>query len=473
MLNLAASSMLSTPLFSVFVTSVVVMLGDLFFPKNQRITVFALIGIMVAFFFCIRLFPLNSTTMWGNQFIGDNATFLMQTFILGSVALCIFYASSRLKNLESSRGDVLSLYLFSTIGMMLLVASNTMLSLYMSLELTSLPLYALVASERHHGKSVEAAVKFFVMGAIASSFILFGMSLLYGVSGTLDFASIASFLKNPNTNLMVLFGMIFIISGAAFKLALVPFHMWAPDVYVGANPVMTLFLSAAPKIAGLGIFLRLSMAGLFDVLPQIHIVLAVIAIISILLGNLTAMVQTDLRRLLAYSTIAHMGYVILGMVGGGKAGQAASLFYILVYAVMTIIAFATVLISKDENGYVYHVADLKGLSKRSPWLAAMLLIVFLSMAGIPPTVGFLAKFLIIRSVVDAGFYVVAFLALIFAVFGAFYYLSLIKNMYFEKPDQDEQPINVAFSHKVIFVIQSLLLLVLGVLPDLLMSACIQ
>lgn len=473
MLNLAASSILSTPLFSVFMTSVVVMLGDLFRPKNKFITAVALLGLLFSLGLCFRLFSINPTLIWANQFISDNPTYLMQMFILGSVALTIFYASTRINHLDSSKGDVLSLYLFSTMGMMLLVSANSMLSLYMSLELTSLPLYALVASQRNDGKSVEAAVKFFVMGAIASVFILFGMSLLYGASGTLDFTVLASALKNPQMNLMILFGLIFVIAGASFKLALVPFHMWVPDVYVGANPVMTLFISAAPKIAGLGIFFRLSMAGLFNLLPEIQMVLAFISIISILLGNLSAMVQTDLRRLLAYSTIAHMGYTLLGIMAGGKNGQAASLFYILVYALMTIIAFATVLIGKGKNAYIFNVADLKGLSKRSPWLAAMLLIVFFSMAGVPPTVGFIAKFLVIRSAINAGFYWISFLALLFAVFGAFYYLSLVKTMYFVQPDPEAQPIEVSTLYKVVFVIQSLALLALGIVPDVLMNACLQ
>lgn len=473
MLNLAASSILSTPIFSVFITSVVVMLGDLFRPKNRGIAVFAIFGLLLSLALCMRLYPLNPTLIWANQFMSDNSSNLMQMFILGSVALSIFYASTRIKFLESSRGDILSLYLFSTMGMMMLVSSNSMLSLYMSLELTSLPLYALVASQRNEAKSVEAAVKFFVMGAIASIFILFGMSLLYGVSGSLDFTILASALRQPQMNLMVLFGMIFIIAGASFKLALVPFHMWAPDVYVGANPVMTLFISAAPKIAGLGIFLRLSMAGLFDVLPQIQMVLALISIISILLGNLSAIVQTDFRRLLAYSTIAHMGYTLLGIMAGGKNGQSASLFYILVYAIMTIVAFSTVLLAKDKTINILNISDLKGLSKRSPWLAGMLLIVFFSMAGVPPTVGFLAKFLVIRAAIDAGYYWIAFFALVFAVFGAFYYLSLVKTMYFMKPDEDAKSIDVSYFHKVIFVLQSLSLLVLGIFPDALMNVCMQ
>ena len=474
MFNLARSVLLSSPLLTVFGTALLVMILDLFKPKTRLTIYLSYLGLLLAVVLSIRIFPGDQDNLWINLFTLDNPGCILQIFILISVILSIFFSSSKLSSLDSAQGDVLSLYLLSTVGMMLLVISDSMISLYLSLELTSLPLYALVASQRNHSKSVEAAVKFFVMGAIASVFILFGMSFIYGLTGQLSLlaASKSLALNATQNQLLILFGLILIIAGASFKMALVPFHMWVPDVYVGANPVMTLFLSAAPKIAGLGIFMRLSMSGLFDVIPVVHHLLALLAIASIALGNFTAIVQKDLRRLLAYSTISHMGYAMLGFVAGGKGGQSAAILYMIVYSLMTIIAFATVILPHSNQKLLLSVDDLKGLNKRSPWLAAMLMIVFFSMAGVPPAVGFLAKFFVIKSLVDTGMYYVAIFALVLAVVGAFYYLNLIRQMYFES-NTTKEPVDVSLTKKFVFVIQSLLLLGLGLFPNDLISLCMQ
>jgi NADH-quinone oxidoreductase subunit N len=474
MFNLARSVLLTSPLLTIFGTALLVMMLDLFKPKSRFSTYFSYLGLIIGIVLSIRLFPGDQENLWINLFTLDNPGCILQIFILISVFLSIFFSSSKLSSLDSAQGDVLSLYLLSTVGMMLLVISDSMLSLYLSLELTSLPLYALVASQRNNQKSVEAAVKFFVMGAIASVFILFGMSFIYGLTGQVSLlAASKSLAVNASQNqLLIMFGLILIIAGASFKMALVPFHMWVPDVYVGANPVMTLFLSAAPKIAGLGIFMRLSMSGLFDVIPMVHHLLALLAIISIALGNFTAIVQKDLRRLLAYSTISHMGYAMLGFVAGGKEGQSAAMLYMIIYSVMTIIAFASVILPQSNHKLLLSVEDLKSLNKRSPWLAAMLMIVFFSMAGVPPAVGFLAKFFVIRALVDSGMYFIAIIALVLAVVGAFYYLNLIRQMYFESTS-DQEPIDVTYGKKLVFMIQSLLLLGLGIFPNSLISLCMQ
>jgi NADH-quinone oxidoreductase subunit N len=477
MLNLTEYFALSSPTLIVFFTSVLVMMVDLFKPKSVFSTYLSYLGLTVALCLLMRLFPIQSFNAWGDLFVFDNVALIMQIFITISVALCIFYSSSKLSHLDSSQGDVLSLYLLSSVGMMLLVQSISFISLYLSLELTSLPLYALVASQRKNNQSVEAAVKFFILGALASVFILFGMSILYGITGQLALGEITKQLITPElqaNSLLILLGLIFIIAGASFKMALVPFHTWLPDVYVGANPVMTLFLSAAPKIAGMGIFLRLSLSGLFDVLPVTHHVLALLALSSIAVGNFTAIVQKDLRRLLAYSTISHMGYALLGLIAGGLAGQFASLFYLITYSLMTIIAFAAVLVPNVQGDMLYNVDDLKGLSKRSPWMAAMLMIVFFSMAGVPPAIGFFSKFFVIKALVDTHYYSFAVIALILAVVGAFYYLNLIRIMYFEAPEKNlSKTLVVSAVTKSIFIGQALLLLVLGLLPNALITVCMQ
>lgn len=475
MVNLNQFLTLSTPVLSILTTAILVMLIDLFKPKSLFSTYIAYFGIIIAGLFAWQLYPIQSTSLWNNLFVVDNASCIMQLFIALSVFLCIYYASARLSDLESARGDVLSLYLLSTVGMMLLVQSTSMVSLYLSLELTSLPLYALVASQRLTQGASEASVKFFILGAVASVFLLFGMSLLYGLTGQLILSEIALSLGQQvqHNLLMILLAMIFIIAGASFKMALVPFHSWLPDVYVGAHPIMTLFLSAAPKIAGLGIFLRLSMAGLFELTPIIHQILALIALLSITVGNFSALVQKDLRRLLAYSTISHMGYSVLGFVAGGQSGQSAALFYLLSYSLMTILAFATILLPASKEHLILTVEHLKGLGKRSPWFAAMLMIVFFSMAGVPPAIGFFAKFFVIRALVNAGFLVYASLALILAVVGAFYYLNLIRVMYFESSEHDTHMISVNPVTKTIFVVQALAILALGLFPNLFVTISMQ
>jgi len=475
MLNLTRAFIFSSPVFLVFLTSIFVMMFDLFKPKSKVTIIGALLGIAVAIGVTCFLYPNVHSLIWSELFIVDNATYLMQIFILLTVGLSIYFSSHRFKSLDSERGDILSLYLLSTVGMMCLVAAQSFLSIYISLELTSLPLYALVASQRQSTYAIEAAVKYFIMGAIASVFILFGISMLYGLTGSIDLVKVAKILEinASSQSLMILFALILIIAGASFKLALVPFHMWIPDVYSGANPVMTLFLSAAPKIAGFAIFLRLSLSGLFDILPITHHLLAFLALVSIIFGNLCALVQKDLRRLLAYSTISHMGYAILGFVAGGQDGETASLFYILVYALMTVAGFSAILIAKEDKPYLLKVSDLQGLSKTTPWLAAMLMIVFFSMAGIPPAIGFFAKFFVIRALVDSSMYLYAIFSLIFAVVGTFYYLKLIKTMYFDAPELNELPVEVSMVSKTVYAFQALALLVLGLMPNLLISACLE
>jgi NADH-quinone oxidoreductase subunit N len=475
MLNLSSAFFFSTPVFLVFLTSIVVMMFDLFKPQSRGATALSILGLFSALGICCFFYPNVSSLLWSDLFVVDNATLLMQIFILLTVGLSIYFSSSRLPSLDSQRGDILSLYLLSTVGMMCLVAAQTFLSIYISLELTSLPLYALVASQRNSAEAIEAAVKYFVMGAVASVFILFGISILYGLTGFLDLSKVSKVLElnDVTQSMMILFALILIISGASFKLALVPFHMWIPDVYAGANPVMTLFLSAAPKIAGFAIFLRFAISGMFDILPLTHHILAFLALISIIFGNLCALVQKDLRRLLAYSTISHMGYAVLGFVAGGHNGETAALFYILAYSLMTVAGFSAILISKDEQSSLLTVADLQGLSKTTPWLAAMLMIVFFSMAGIPPAIGFFAKFFVIRALVDSSMYFYAFLALIFAVVGMFYYLKLIKTMYFDSPQEFQQTIDVSIKKRFVYMLQVFLLLGLGLMPNILISACLQ
>ena len=474
MLNLSQQFLLSSPSLMVFFTAIVTMLFDLFKPKSSATNYLAILGLLISVFLCCNINLEDKLMIWSNHFIIDNATYLMQMFIVVSVILSLIYANHRYPSLHSATGDVISLYLFATLGMMCLAAAQSLLTIYVCLELTSLPLYALVAAQKNDSKAVEAAVKYFIMGAIASAFILFGISILFGLTGNLDITSVVKALRSmQNFSLIILVAIIFIIAGVAFKLALFPFHMWIPDVYAGASPVVTLFLSAAPKIAGFAILFRLSLAGLFNVVPQVQHLIILVGLASITVGNLSALYQKDLRRLLAYSTIAHMGYVILGFATDTKAGTSGALFYILTYALMTLSGFAVIILAKNQEVVLSNVADLQGLNKRNPWLAAMLMIVFFSMAGVPPAIGFFAKFFIIRALVDSHLTATAISALLLAVIGAFYYLRLIKTMYFAAPAENQGTILLNKSSSVIYFIQAVALLLLGMYPAFLINACWQ
>jgi NADH-quinone oxidoreductase subunit N len=470
---------LLSPVLIVFVLAVVSMFFAAYQSKSSRLVIIINFGLIIAALISSLLTGVgdseNLSLIWNQLFWTDSLGYLFQTLIIISVFLSIYYSRPHLSTLDSASGDILSLFLLSTMGMMFLVCTNSLMSLYMSLELTSLPLYALVASQRNHLQSVEAAVKFFILGAIASVFILFGISLLYGVSGEFVLPQLVKVLtaQFSQDQAIILLGLIFLIAGASFKLALVPFHNWIPDVYSGANPVMTLFLSAAPKIAGVGMFMRLALCGLFDLHPLVHHILALFALLSIALGNLSALTQKDLRRLLAYSTISHMGYACLGFVAGGHQGNFATLFYITAYSLMTLVAFATVVINKPEHGFLSSLDDLRGLARRSPWIASMLMIVFFSMAGVPPALGFMAKFFIIKSLLNSGYYIFAILALLFAVIGAFYYLNLIRLMFFEVSKDDSQEINVNPLRKTVYITQSILILLVGIFPSALINLCMN
>lgn len=475
MLTLSKEFLFCSPVLAVFLTAIVVMMFDLFKPQSRWTSYSAITGLLGALTLTYVLYPNVQAFVWSEQFMVDNATLLMQLFILLTVLLSIYFSLQRLPHLDSASGDILSLYLLSTVGMMSLVAAENFLSIYMSLELTSLPLYALVASQKRDTLAIEASVKYFIMGAIASVFILFGISILYGLTGHLDLISVSKILTQNTSSqgMIIIFAMVFILVGASFKLALVPFHMWIPDVYSGANPVITLFLSAAPKIAGFAIFLRLALAGFFDIMPTIEHILMFLALASIVIGNLAALIQKDIRRLLAYSTVSHMGYVILGFASGEHVGETASLFYILVYSLMTVAGFSALILSKSQNLLLLNVSDLEGLNKRAPWLAAMLMIVFFSMAGVPPAIGFFAKFFIIRALIDGKMFGIAIFALIFAVIGAFYYLRLIKTMYFDAPKENVVGFEVAAGTRLIYILQASVLLLLGLWPNLLINACWQ
>jgi len=354
-------------------------------------------------------------------------------------------------------------------GMMVMISASHFLTLYIGLELLSLSLYALVALRRDSFEATEAAMKFFVLGALASGFLLYGMSMVYGATGSLHVQSVADSIRSGSAHHEVLVvGLVFIVAGIGFKLSAAPFHMWAPDVYQGAPTAITLFIGSAPKLAAFAFVMRLLIDGLGDMVADWQGMLVIMAVMSMAIGNIAAIAQTNIKRMLAYSTISHMGFVLLGFISADWNGYSSALFYVITYVVMTLGTFAVIMILSRNGFEAENISDFKGLSKRSPWYAFMTLILMFSLAGIPPMLGFYAKLAVLQAVVAAGLIWVAVAAVLFSLVGAFYYLRIVKCMYFDAPETDT-PISVKSDVKLLISANGLAVLVLGLFPQSLMG----
>lgn len=412
---------------------------------------------------------------FSGMYMHDDMSVVMNSIIYLVVAFGFLYSDNYLRRHHIRTGDFYVLGLFATIGMSVLVASNSLLSIYLGLELLSLPLYAMTAMNRNSGNASEAAVKYFVMGAIASGFLLYGMSLLYGVTGKLllnDIANSITVLWQDNHSI-ILFSMVFILAGVSFKLTLAPFHMWAPDVYDGAATPVTMLISAAPKIAAVGMLLRLFTTGFADAHLEWGQVLYVFAMLSIGIGNMLAIVQTQIRRLLAYSGISHMGYAALAIAMGSNEGFVAGMYYALVYGLMALAAFGLLSIAASKDRSLNRIEELGGFAKDNPWLAFLFMLTLFSMAGVPPMVGFVSKLMVLKAVVNAGFVGSAVIALLFAVVGAYFYIRLIKIMYFDKPVHKEFVVEGNALGISLLSVNTLALLLLGIFPLALIECCVR
>jgi NADH-quinone oxidoreductase subunit N len=467
---------LAFPEMIILATACIALLADLFLRHRCKSITFsiAVLGLLISGVVSFLYIGQYSVVLLHGLFISDDTAQLMKVFICISVFLSFFYSRHYIEERQMPTGDYYILGLFSTVGMMALVSAHSLLSVYLGLELLSLPLYAMTAIRRSNSDSSEAAMKYFVMGAIASGMLLYGMSLLYGATGQLDLLEIAHSISanwQQQTTLLS-FSLVFILAGVGFKLAAAPFHMWVPDVYQGAPTSVTLFIGSAPKIAAVGMALRLLTLALPEIASTWQQLVLIMALLSAGAGNLLAIVQNNIKRLFAYSAISHMGYALFGILAATASGYAASLYYVLVYSIMSAAAFGLIVLLSRAGVEVETVDDLKGLNKRNPWLAFMMMIVMLSMAGIPPAVGFFTKLLVLKALVDAHMTWVAVLGLIFAVIGAFYYLRIIKVMYFD--DAVEQaPVEMSHTTKLIFSVNCLSLLYLGIFPSALITACIN
>ena len=405
----------------------------------------------------------HSVIVLEGMFIDDSFANLTK-FMICLLAIVVFiYSRTYSEQRDIGGSEYYVLGLFGILGMMVMVSADHLLVIYLGLELMSLCLYAMVAFQRDSPNATEAAMKYFVLGAIGSGSLLYGLSILYGLTGSLDISTIHQLLMDSSSeNLPLIFALVFIVTALAFKLGAAPFHMWVPDVYHGAPTSTTIYLGTLSKIAAFAMLMRLLVGGLESLQPIWQDMLIIIALLSIIIGNVIAIAQVNLKRMLAYSTIAHMGFMLLGILSGSEEGYVASLFYVLVYSVMSLGAFGIIVISAKKNDELDLISDYSGLNGRDPWMAFWVLLLMFSLAGVPPTVGFYAKLAVIQALVDAELVWVAVVAVLFAVVGAFYYLRVIKVVYFDDLSDTPVPFQQSPNSRILLGVNAIALV--AILP---------
>ncbi len=448
-----------------------ILLLDLFLTDKQRIVTYYLSQLALVVTASLVFFYHTSVVIvdFSGHFIQDPLSDLLKIFLCGIVVVVFLYSKDYLKQVNLLKGEFFILGLFGVLGMLIMISAHSFLMLYLGLELLSLSLYALVALNRDSQLASEAAMKYFILGALASGLLLYGMSMLYGMTGSLELASISEQIsKSDNNSIVLIFGLVFIIVGIGFKLGAVPFHMWVPDVYEGAPTAVTLYIGSATKIAALALALRLLVDGLIELHHDWQGMLVVLAVLSLAVGNIVAIAQTNIKRMLAYSTISHIGFVLLAILAGTIDGYIAATFYTLAYTIMAVGAFGVVIILNAEN-----LTDFQGLNEQHPWLALMMLLFMFSMAGVPPTVGFYAKLMVISAIISVDLTWLAVIAVLFSVIGVFYYLRIVKIMYFDKLEDCTQVVKLATDMKWSISLNGLAILALGLYPSALMVLCTQ
>ncbi|MBA2660480.1 MAG: NADH-quinone oxidoreductase subunit NuoN [Nitrosospira sp.] len=408
---------------------------------------------------------------FSGMFVDDAMADILKIMVYVTVSTVLVYSRTYIAVRGMFSGEFFSLALFATLGMMVMISASHFLTLYLGLELLSLSLYAMVALRRDSVEATEAAIKFFVLGALASGFLLYGMSMVYGATGTLDITRVTEVIQSGAINHAVLVvGLVFIVAGISFKLSAAPFHMWAPDVYQGAPTAVVLFIGSAPKFAAFGFVMRLLVEGMGAMVADWQGMLIILAVMSMMVGNLAAIAQTNIKRMLAYSTISHMGFMLLGIIGADENGYSSSMFYVLVYVLMTLGTFGMIMLLSREGFEAEKLDDFKGLNRRNPWYAFITLLLMFSMAGIPPTVGIYAKLSVLQAVISAGYIWLAVVAVLFSLIGAFYYLRIVKLMYFDEPETDA-PILPQSDIKLLISANGLAVLAFGIFPQSLMALC--
>jgi len=465
---------LALPEIFLLTATCLILVISLFVSEQNRTTVYwlAQVSLVITLFFAYAQVGAEAVTAFSGAYRVDGLSAVLKCWILLIAAGGFLYSRDYINDRRIARGEYYVLGLFAVSGMMIMVSATHMLSLYLGLELLALSQYAMVALYRSNGSASEAAMKYFVLGALASGMLLYGISMVYGATGSLDLLVVHDILAGTNERSVgARLGLVFVIVGIAFKLGAVPFHMWVPDVYDGAPTSVTLFISTAPKIAAFAMIVRLLVDGLESLATDWQQMFAIMAALSMIVGNLVAIAQTNIKRMLAYSTISHVGFLLLGMIGADAAGYSASMFYAITYAFTTLAAFGVLLCLSNSGFDAVNIDDLAGLARRNKVLAAVMMLAMVSLAGVPPTVGFYAKLSVLRAVVDGGYVWLALLGVIMSVVGAFYYLRIIKLVYFDEPIESSE-VSPAGDVTAGLAINGAAVLVLGVFPSLIMGACI-
>ncbi|KQQ96756.1 NADH-quinone oxidoreductase subunit NuoN [Massilia sp. Leaf139] len=421
---------------------------------------------------------------FNGMYVSDPMSNLLKLFTYVAVGLTLVYSRKYVteRGMLSGNlgGEFYVLALFTMLGQMIMISGNSTLSIYLGLELMSLSLYALVALRRDHATSTEAAMKYFILGSLASGFMLYGISMIYGATGSLNLPDIARVAATGANQTILVFGLVFLVAGMAFKLGAVPFHMWAPDVYQGSPTAVTLLLGGAPKLAAFAMVMRLLVEALPGMAYNWQQMLLVLAVLSLAIGNLTAIAQTNLKRMLAYSTIAQMGFVLLGMMAGVvgddtsnmPAAYSAAMYSSITYVLTTLGSFGIIMMLARSGFEAEQIADFKGLGRRSPWFAVVMTVLMFSLAGVPPMMGFMAKWAVLQAVANTGAVWLAVVAVMFSLIGAFYYLRVVKTMWFDEA-VDTSPIVTPTDMRVALSLNGVAVVVLGLIPGALLGACLQ
>ena len=462
-----------------------VLVLDLFVGHIRNLTYGLTISVLVLLaVLCLEnVHQTRAVYAFGGMFVSDSMTAILKVAAILACGLTLVYAQAYARVRDMWRGEFFALVLFALLGVLFMISANNLVVIYLGLELQALSLYGLVALRRDDARSTEAAMKYFVLGALASGFLLYGMSLLYGATGTLDINEMARRIGSDQTlHLPLVLGTVFIVAGIAFKLGAAPFHMWVPDVYQGAPTPVVLLLSSAPKLAGFAITFRLLVEGLPQIAVDWQHMIAILAILSIAIGNVTAVAQTNLKRMLGYSTVAQMGFMLLALLAGVVGGNVgitagaygAAMFYVITYAISSAGCFGVMLLLSRAGHESEEIADFAGLARRHPASAAVFSLMLLSLAGLPPLVGFFAKFVVLQALVSDGagtlMFSIAVAAVLFSLIGAFYYLRVVKVIWFDEPT-DASPVVAATDVQWVLAINGLVILALGILPQGLVGLC--
>lgn len=461
------------PELSILVLASTVLLVDLYLKDEQKGInhLLTIVGLLIAIAITGMVGGGERQVVFDGSYVRDGMSDALKILIFVIALFAFVYAKDYLRDRDLWVGEYYVLGLFAILGMLVMVSANSLLVVYLGLELLALCLYAMVAFDRDSVGGAEAAMKYFVLGALGSGMLLYGMSMIYGATGSIELATVAQATAEQGVeNKVLVFGLAFLVIGIGFKFGAVPFHMWVPDVYQGAPTPVVLFLGSAPKIAAFALAIRLLVDGLGGLHADWQGMLIILAIVSMGLGNLVAIAQSNIKRMLAYSTISHVGFIFLGLLAGSSQGYAAAMFYAIVYAIMAAGAFGLLVIISRKGFDAENLDDLKGLNERDSWYAAMMALIMFSMAGVPPTVGFMAKLFVLEAVVRVDLWWLAVVGVFFSIIGAFYYLRIIKLMYFDQPLTTE-PLTAGASAKVALSINGLAMLVLGIFPAALLSVC--